>query len=142
MPCFWVFRLPHSKDWLMRTLLLFLLVLTTIQVSAQNLETDTIIYDIVEKTAVPENGYPHFYDGLKKNTRFIKTDLYYNNLKFYIEFIIDIEGNCKLEIVKPDKVWDVEFLKKYIENTKWTPAEHKGRKVRQRMIMPMHVRFG
>ncbi len=122
--------------------LIILWLLISPNLSAQNLETDTIIYDIVEKTAVPENGYPYLYEQLKRNLRLKKTINKHtlDTSKFRLEIIVNTDNTCELKGIKPD-VWDLELLKDSIENIKWIPAEDKGRKVRQKMIIPMQACF-
>ncbi len=120
----------------MKTLLLFLLMLTASTLSAQNLETDTLIYDIVEKAAIPENGYHYLYEHLKRNLYLKKIEKKRLGVdsKFRFEIIVNMDGSCELKKITPD-TWDL----KSIQHIKWIPAEAKGRKVRQRIIIPMII---
>ncbi len=104
---------------------------------------DTLVYDLVEKGAQPEKGLYEFYVLIRKNVTAQKEArrLGLCGSKIWVEGIVDEQGNYQLKSLKPECL-DWESAKQALETTKWIPAENKGKKVKQRIVIPMYIKLG
>ncbi len=96
------------------------------------------IYSVVEKSAQPIGGMTEMF-------RFIGENMNYPQEakekgvqgKVYVQFVINTDGSlADIEVVKGIGLCDAEAIR-VVALTKWEAGEHGGKKVRQRMVMPI-----
>jgi periplasmic protein TonB len=103
------------------------------------------VFTVVEQGAEPQGGF----DGLMKH---LQTNLQYpeaarqNGIegKVYVEFIIEKDGvPSSLRVLKGvGHGCDQEALRVVQAMPKWTPGQHQGQLVRQRIVLPLAFRLG
>ncbi len=103
-----------------------------------SLDADTV-YNTPEISASPKGGFSDFYG------KFIANELHPHPGKeaaegfVFIEFIVDRSGALKkVKVVKGlGKAWDDEALRVIKLYSAWIPANHLGKRVQQRLILPI-----
>jgi Gram-negative bacterial TonB protein C-terminal len=131
----------------MRNLFLPLLLLFFTQISwAQtSTDSDTTVYEIVEEGAEPIGGYEALFKIIDKN---LKIPPKYKKMgvefpKLYLHFIIEKNGevshlevkNKGEEILDAINIETLEALQKQL----WKPAQQRGKKVRQKIIVTINI---
>jgi len=103
------------------------------------------IFTVVEKPAEYEGGIPELMKFISKNLRY-PAEARREGVqgKVFVQFIIDEQGN----IISPEVVkgvspeLDAEALRVIQLSGKWTPGEQRGKKVKQRIILPISFVLG
>ncbi|WP_345109818.1 energy transducer TonB [Hymenobacter algoricola] len=98
------------------------------------------IYDAVQKPAVPVGGLPAYASYLERNQQYPTQAL--RNGKdgtVNVTFVVEKTGVISnVAVQQPlDPALDAEAVRLIKGGPKWTPAEHKGGKVRQRVTVPI-----
>ncbi|TGE19845.1 energy transducer TonB [Hymenobacter elongatus] len=98
------------------------------------------IYDAVAKPAVPVSGLQGYADYLEKNQQYPTAALQGGQSgTVEVTFVVEKSGSVSSLAVKTpvSPVLDAEALRLIKGGPKWTPAENKGAKVRQRVTIPI-----
>jgi hypothetical protein len=126
----------------MRKLILIFIILIPVFGFNQNQGKDTTVYKVVEKMPEFPGGETKLYEYLGKNIKYPKSD-YSERVKskFYFEFIIEKDGSMSniQELRKENNSFVSSSLKVIQNMPKWTPGEHKGKKVRVKYILPIII---
>lgn len=94
------------------------------------------IPEIPEYSIQPRDGLESFYKSLKE-----KTDTSAIKGKVYVQFVVDTTGQVQCaKVVKTDNEQLNYQAIALIEETEFTPAEHRGKKVVSAMVLP--ITFG
>ncbi|GAA4012430.1 hypothetical protein GCM10022408_26450 [Hymenobacter fastidiosus] len=119
---------------------------TKAKLKAPKVQADAI-YDAVQKPAVPIGGVQGYADYLEKNQQYPTKALQSGhegtvNVTFVVEKTGVISNVAVLQATEPEL--DAEALRLIRGGPKWTPAEHRGGKVRQRVTIPIsyHLPLG
>ncbi|OHX67282.1 energy transducer TonB [Flammeovirga pacifica] len=102
------------------------------------------ILDIVQKTAEFPGGLGKFYKFLGKNIKYPRQAQRMNVTgKVYVQFVIGKDGSITdMKVVKGlGAGLDEEALRVLKLSPKWSPAEQRGRIVRQRMVIPISFKL-
>lgn len=108
--------------------------------SSLNSDIDTEVYEVVDNAASPIEGMKSVYQHIGKNLEYPKSAKE-NGIegKVYVQFII--EKNGSISEVKAVKGFDDDCNNAAVQVVKampnWTGATHKGKKVRQKMVIPI-----
>ena len=92
-----------------------------------------------EYPAIPEGGYEMFYSNIAKKIRYpseaVKSGI---EGKVLLQFIIEFDGSLSNVNVLQD-ICDGcgEAAIASVKDTRWKPAEHEGRQVRQQIVVPV-----
>jgi TonB family protein len=103
------------------------------------------IFTIVEKSAEPEGGISEFLKMIGTNMRYpVEARRAGVEGKVFVQFVIDEQGNLtSSEVVKGvSPEIDAEALRVVKLSGKWTPGEQRGRKVKQRIVLPIVFSLG
>ncbi|TGE27087.1 energy transducer TonB [Hymenobacter metallicola] len=105
------------------------------------------IYDAVAKPAVPVGGLQAYADYLEKNQQYPTAALQGGREgTVEVSFVIEKSGGVSNVVAKNsvDPALDAEAIRLIKGGPKWTPAENKGAKVRQRVTVPItfHLPLG
>jgi len=98
------------------------------------------IYDAVQKPAVPVGGVQAYADYLEKNQRYPTQALRSGKAgTVSVTFVVEKTGSISnVAVTQPvDPELDAEAIRLIKGGPRWTPAEHKGGKVRQRVTVPI-----
>lgn len=112
--------------------------------AATNNSSDEI-FTIVEKSAEPEGGISEFLKMIGTNMRYpAEARRAGVEGKVFVQFVIDEQGNLTsptvVKGVSPEI--DAEALRVVKLSGKWTPGEQRGRKVKQRIVLPIVFSLG
>jgi len=127
--------------------LTFLLLLGTTSLTAQAQQklkypkTDPQeIYDEVEKPAIPAGGVEAYAQYLAEHQQYPTQALQAGKQGTVpVSFVIEKTGSIsQVKVEKPvDPALDAEAIRLVAAAPRWTPAQHKGQKVRQRVTVPV-----
>ncbi|MCB2376121.1 TonB family protein [Hymenobacter sp. BT635] len=98
------------------------------------------IYDAVAKPAVPVSGLQAYADYLEQNQQYPTAALQKGSSgTVEVTFVVEKSGGVSNVVAKNsvDPALDAEAIRLIKGGPKWTPAEHKGAKVRQRVTVPV-----
>ena len=132
------------------TFALMALPLFALKAMAQETPTDTTVYRVVEKM-------PEYPEGVEKLMKYIRTstDNYWKKRypkgkpvypceqgisgRVIVSFVINENGQVTdPEVLRHvDKDLDKEAIRIIKSMPRWTPGEHKGKKVKVRLILPV-----
>jgi len=132
------------------TFALMALPLFALKAMAQETPTDTTVYRVVEKM-------PEYPEGVEKLMKYIRTstDNYWKKRypkgkpvypceqgisgRVIVSFVINENGQVTDPAVlrHVDKDLDKEAIRIIKSMPRWTPGEHKGKKVKVRLILPV-----
>ena len=133
------------------TFALMALPLFALKATAQETPTDTTIYEVVEKM-------PEYPEGVEKLMKYIRTstDNYWKKRypkgkpvsflhedgisgRIIVSFVINENGQVTDPAVlrRVDKDLDKEAIRIIKSMPRWTPGEHKGKKVKVRLTLPV-----
>jgi TonB family protein len=106
---------------------------------------DGDVFLVVEETALPPGGYPAFYKYIGDNLNYPQQAREMGiEGKVFIQFVVDTDGS--LTEVTPVKGigagCDEEAVRVISQSPAWTPAQQRGKKVRQRIIVPIVFSLG
>lgn len=112
--------------------------------AAEN-DSDEIVFTIVEKSAEPEGGISEFLKMIGANMRYpAEARRAGVEGKVFVQFVIDEQGNLTrptvVKGVSPEI--DAEALRVVKLSGKWTPGEQRGKKVKQRIVLPIVFSLG
>ncbi|WP_448518793.1 TonB family protein [Rhodoflexus sp.] len=103
------------------------------------------IFTVVEKPAEYEGGIAELLKVISKNLRY-PAEARREGVqgKVFVQFVIDEQGNLiSPEVVKGvSPELDAEALRVIQLSGKWTPGEQRGRKVKQRIVLPISFVLG
>ena len=120
---------------------LFLILKFCISSQAQQkLNCDSIFHEkenifiFYEEIVTPEGGFYQFYDHLGK-----KFSSFRDQGKIYVEFIVDTLGSvhCSRVVKSDNEGLNTEALE-IIEQTKFSPAKQRGKKIIVPMVLPIY----
>jgi TonB family protein len=98
----------------------------------------------VDKPAEPQGGMQQFMKNVLSNIK-IPADAIRNNIqgKVFVEFTVDEQGNVRdAKVVKGiGGGCDEEALRMIQTSGKWMPAEYEGKKVSQKLVLPIVFSF-
>lgn len=98
------------------------------------------VFTIVEQPAEPVGGMVNFYQFVASNMRYpLEARQSMAQGKVYIQFIVDIDGSL-IEITPVKGIGfgcDEEAVRVVKSSPKWNPAKQRGKKVKQRIILPI-----
>ena len=130
------------------TCLLALFLLTTPALAQQKLAYPKAdpqeIYDAVEKPAVPAGGVAAYAQYLADHQQYPTAALRAGRQgTVNVTFIVEKTGSLShVAVAQPlDPALDAEASRLVAAAPRWTPAEHKGQKVRQRVTVPVTFRI-
>ena len=131
------------------TFALMALPLFALKAMAQETPTDTTVYEVVEK-------WPEYPEGINKLMKDIRTstDNYWKRKypkgkpiviedgvigRVIVSFVINENGQVTDPAVlrRVDKDLDKEAIRIIKSMPRWTPGEHKGKKVKVRLTLPV-----
>ena len=132
------------------TFALMALPLFALKATAQETPTDTTVYRVVEKM-------PEYPEGVEKLVKYIRTstDNYWKRRypkgkpvypceqgisgRIIVSFVINENGQVTDPEVlrRVDKDLDKEAIRIIKSMPRWTPGEHKGKKVKVRLTLPV-----
>lgn len=102
------------------------------------------IYDAVAKPAIPAGGLQAYADYLEKNQQYPTAALQAGREgTVEVTFVVEKSGGVSNVAAKAplDPALDAEAIRLIKGGPKWTPAENKGAKVRQRVTIPITFRL-
>lgn len=115
-------------------------ILLCLSVFGAKAQTDTMVYETVEKM-------PSYVGGEEARQKFIAENLVYPKTtservgsKIIVEFIVEVDSS--VSEVKTIKSFDDGFgaeLVRIVKLMKWIPGEQRGKKVRVKMRMPIII---
>ncbi len=128
--------------------LLFLLIFSSFELSAQKNDSTEVVYIIVEKMPQPEGGLPAIHKWFLENldyNRFDRIDTLdcnSNNSKIFVSFFIDetgqlIEPRVMKGISKPYDEYCLELISQI--PIKWTPGTDRGKPVKVKSVLPFQL---
>ncbi|MBB3700641.1 TonB family protein [Flammeovirga yaeyamensis] len=107
-------------------------------------EVTDYIHDVVQKKAEFRGGVGKFYKFLSKSIKYPKQAMRMGvEGKVYVQFVVGKDGSLTdFKVVKGlGAGLDEEALRVLKMSPKWTPAEQRGRIVRQRMVIPISFKI-
>lgn len=98
------------------------------------------IYDEVEKPAIPAGGVTAYAQYLAEHQQYPTQALQAGRQGTVpVSFVVEKTGSIsQVKVDKPvDPALDAEAIRLIAAAPRWTPAQHKGQKVRQRVTVPV-----
>ncbi|PWJ42690.1 TonB family protein [Sediminitomix flava] len=103
------------------------------------------IFEIVEAVAAPEGGMSNFLGSISKSISYpYAAKMMEIEGKVYVQFVVSKSGKLEdIKVVRGIGVGCDEEAIRAISNStvKWKPATQRGRKVRQRIIIPINFKL-
>ncbi len=102
------------------------------------------VYEIVENTAQPKDGFEAFYQYIKNNLTYPeRAKIIGLEGKVYVGFVI--RKNGKITDIKVERTLgfgcDEEAIRLIGNSGNWLPAQNNGKKVNQKIILPVHFKL-
>ncbi len=107
-------------------------------------DIDRNIFTVVRKNAEPKGGMIDFNSYLSNNLIYPESAKKEKiEGKVYLQFVVNEDGSLTdFRVVKGiGGGCDEEALRLLQNSPKWKPAKHKGKLVRQRMVIPIHFKL-
>lgn len=106
---------------------------------------DGDVFLVVEDPAEPVGGYPAFYQYIANNLKYPEQARKMGvEGKVFVQFVLDEQGNItEVKTVKGIGAGcDAEAIRVISESPQWKPAMQRGKKVKQRIIIPIVFDLG
>jgi len=103
------------------------------------------VFNIVEESAKPAKGMSAFYAYVAKRMKYPKQAKKENvQGRVYVEFIVDKDGELtNIKIIKGIGAGcDEEALRVLTNTPKWLPAKQEGKRVKQKIVLPIAFKLG